>query len=267
MSSSPPAAAADRESGCGQLLAVERRAVEEIRELGAVALRRRAPAARPREAPRPRSPSPAATVPRRRLVGRPRSPPCPPSASRPGSSRSSARWASRPAVRASSGIAFAVEAGKPRSRSTAAIGSETFIVSGRPQTRATASRSSRAIRTCCPLTPRSSASSRMRSARGSSGRWTGWPNPGALRRRRGSPGRARRRRRLDRRRPRPARCASSSSRAHTSVVPSTTGPQPRIPAATAPWSEPGSAASVIRAATFVGIIPCSAIATRSRSRK
>ena len=62
---------------------------------------------------------------------------------------------------------------------------------------------------------------------------------------------------LDRVPPRPA--ASSSSRAHSSEVPSTTGPQPRIPAATAPCSDPGSAASVIRAATFVGIIPCSAI--------
>ena len=59
----------------------------------------------------------------------------------------------------------------------------------------------------------------------------------------------------------------SSSRAHSSAVPRMTGPQPRMPAATAPWSEPGSAASVIRAATLVGIIPCSAIATSSRSRK
>src|SRR5512134_1575148 len=56
-------------------------------------------------------------------------------------------------------------------------------------------------------------------------------------------------------------------RAHSSEVPRTTGPAPRIPAATAPCSDPGSAASVIRAATFVGIIPCSAIATRSTSRK
>ena len=62
-------------------------------------------------------------------------------------------------------------------------------------------------------------------------------------------------------------CASSSTRAHDSAVPSTTGPAPRIPAATAPCSDPGSAASVIRAATLVGIIPCSAIATSSRSRK
>ena len=50
-------------------------------------------------------------------------------------------------------------------------------------------------------------------------------------------------------------------------MPRITGPQPRMPAATAPCSEPGSAASVIRAATLVGIIPCSAIATSSRSRK
>ena len=60
---------------------------------------------------------------------------------------------------------------------------------------------------------------------------------------------------------------AASSRAHSSAVPSTTGPAPRIPAATAPWSDPGSAASVIRATTFVGISPCSAIATSSRSRK
>ena len=60
---------------------------------------------------------------------------------------------------------------------------------------------------------------------------------------------------------------ASSSRAHSSEVPRITGPQPRIPAATAPCSESGSAASVIRAATFVGISPCSAIETSSRSRK
>ncbi len=180
---------------------------------------------------------------------------------------SSTRCPRRPAVRARSGIAFAVETGKPRSSSTAAMGIETFIVSGLPQTVATASRSSRARRTWGPLTPRASASARMRSARGSSGRCTGWPKPGAL-----SPA------------PWIARaasaaaaagvlplstfaCVSTRSFAHTSEVPSTTGPQPRIPAATAPCSDPGSAASVIRAATFVGIIPCSAIATSSRSRK
>ncbi len=63
-----------------------------------------------------------------------------------------------------------------------------------------------------------------------------------------------------------ARAVSSRS-AHASAVPRMTGPAPQIPAATAPCSEFGSAASVIRAATFVGIIPCSAIATSSRSRK
>ena len=79
--------------------------------------------------------------------------------------------------------------------------------------------------------------------------------------------------RATRRRPPPARpgghplLASASIRAHASAVPRTTGPAPRIPAATAPCSDPGSAASVIRAATFVGIIPCSAIETSSRSRK
>ena len=55
--------------------------------------------------------------------------------------------------------------------------------------------------------------------------------------------------------------------AQSSDVPRSTGPQPRIPAATAPCSDPGSAARVIRAATFVGVMPCSAIATSSRSRK
>ena len=123
---------------------------------------------------------------------------------------------------------------------TAAIGIATFIVSGRPQASAAASRNARASATCGPLTPRASASSRMRSARGSSGRWTGWPKPGSLppaarmlaRELGAATCRAARRRR-------PARCASSSSRAHSSDVPRITGPQPRIPAATAPWSEPG----------------------------
>ena len=147
--------------------------------------------------------------------------------------------------------------GKPRSSSTAAIGSETFIVSGRSHSAATASRSSRARATFAPATPRSSASSRIRSARGSTGLCTGWPKPGT---------RAARGADLARRSP-PGRGREASSRAHSSAVPSTTGPAPRIPAATAPWSEPGSAASVIRAATFVGISPCSAIATSSRSRK
>ena len=53
----------------------------------------------------------------------------------------------------------------------------------------------------------------------------------------------------------PRRCRGSPGRSRGC-------PPPRRPAAT-----PGSAASVIRAATLVGIIPCSAIATSSRSRK
>src|SRR3954469_14402438 len=165
------------------------------------------------------------------------------------------------------GTALTAAAGKPRSSMTAAIGIDTFIVSGRPHASAAASRKQRASVTWMPLTPRASASSRIRSARGSSGGWTGCPKPGS---------------RSPAARMRCAVCAAtapgasppctsalarSSSRAHSSDVPRRTGPQPRMPAATAPWSEPGSAASVIRAATFVGIIPCSAIATSSRSRK
>src|SRR5512132_3216042 len=61
--------------------------------------------------------------------------------------------------------------------------------------------------------------------------------------------------------------SDSSSRAHSPDVPRITGPAPRSPAATAPCSPAGSAASVIRAATFDGMSPCSAIATRTRSRK
>ena len=77
----------------------------------------------------------------------------------------------------------------------------------------------RASATCSPLTPRSSASSRIRSARGSSGLCTGWPKPGTL-----AAGGADRARDLgDGRR----RC--SSSRAHSSAVPRITGPAPRMP--------------------------------------
>src|SRR5581483_6250657 len=100
------------------------------------------------------------------------------SASPAGRWRSSARCARSEAVRARSGTALTLAAGKPRSSSTAAIGSETFSVSGFPHASATASRSSRTSRTCSPATRCSSASSRMRSARGSSGRCTGWPKPG-----------------------------------------------------------------------------------------
>src|SRR3954471_3089433 len=173
-----------------------------------------------------------------------------------GFSRSSARWASRPAVRARIGTALIAVAGKPRSSITAAIGIETFMVSGRPQASAAASRNARARSTFLPLTPCRPASSRMRSARGSSGLCTGWPKPGSF------PFAARISFAISR-----GSRGSASTLAHSSAVPRMTGPQPRMPAATAPCSEPGSAASVIRAATLVGIIPCSAMATSSRSRK
>ena len=165
--------------------------------------------------------------------------------------------------------AFTGADGKPRSSITAAIGIETFIVSGLPQASATASRNAageqrRAARSRRARRPaRGSARRAGRAAGAPGGRSPGSLPPAAwiaardLARR---PRRARRRRR-------PAPAPRSSSRAHSSAVPRMTGPQPRIPAATAPCSDPGSAASVIRAATFVGIIPCSAIATSSRSRK
>ncbi len=143
---------------------------------------------------------------------------------------------------------------------TAAIGIATFIVSGRPQAASAPSRNCRASATFSPLTPRASASARIRSARGSSGLCTGWPKPGSL-----PP--ASRISRATVSASLPLARVDSSSRAHASDVPRTTVPAPRIPAATALCSEFGSAASVIRAATFVGIIPCSAIATSSRSRK
>src|SRR4051794_12856354 len=132
----------------------------------------------------------------------------------------------------------------------------TFMTSGLPHSTATASRSARANATFAPLTPRSSANSRIRSARGSTGVCTGCPKPGTL------PPPSWISRATARASPPP-----SSSRPHASDAPSTTEPAPRIPAATAPCSDSGSAASVSRAATFDGIKPCSAIATSSRSRK
>src|SRR5262245_24065931 len=96
----------------------------------------------------------------------------------------------------------------------------------------------------------------MRSARGSTGRCTGWPNPGTLPPASWMP-----------RASSSGSSSDSSSRAHSPDVPRITGPAPRSPAATAPCSAAGSAASVIRAATFDGMSPCSAIATRTRSRK
>ena len=63
------------------------------------------------------------------------------------------------------------------------------------------------------------------------------------------------------------RASPRAARAHSSAAPRITGPAPRMPAATAPCSDSGSAASVIRAAMLLGISPCSAIETSSRSRK
>ena len=76
-----------------------------------------------------------------------------PSGSRSGARRSSARCASRPAVRASSGTAFTAADGKPRSSITAAIGIETFSVSGLPRPSVTASRNARRERDVRPAHP------------------------------------------------------------------------------------------------------------------
>src|SRR6266699_184151 len=59
---------------------------------------------------------------------------------------------------------------------------------------------------------------------------------------------------------------SAKSLPAASEEPSTTEPQPRSPAATAPCSASGPAARVMRAACTLGTIPCSAIATSVASR-
>jgi hypothetical protein len=60
----------------------------------------------------------------------------------------------------------------------------------------------------------------------------------------------------------PARAAiSAKNLPAASADPSTTDPQPRMPAATAPCRASGAAARVIRAAWTLGTSPCSAIAT------
>ena len=180
---------------------------------------------------------------------------------------SSARWPSRPAVRARIGTAFTDAAGKPRSSITAAIGIATFIVSGLPQASAAASRNARARATCGPADaalvgqledPLGAGVERAVDRVAEAGQLAAGGADLARDLARDGRGLGAGLDPLARR---------TSSRAHSSAVPRMTGPQPRIPAATAPWSDPGSAASVIRAATFVGIIPCSAIATSSRSRK
>ena len=52
-----------------------------------------------------------------------------------------------------------------------------------------------------------------------------------------------------------------NSRPAVSDAPRITEPQPRMPAATAPWRASGAAASVMRLACTLGTRPCSAIAT------
>ena len=74
----------------------------------------------------------------------------------------------------------------------------------------------------------------------------GGRSPASARRPSRTPSRPLRRHRLGRDARRDPACAASSTRAHASEVPRSTGPAPRIPAATAPWSDPGSAASVMR---------------------
>ncbi len=265
MSARSPAAAAEPNPASPELVPVEGRTLEQVGELRPVGRIVDRELALPTAEPRPRARA-SRRVPAGASYEMASS--ALPAIRKPiGCRCSSARCASSPAVRASTGMALTLAAGKPRSSMTAAIGRETFMVRGLPQAAATAGRNSRASKTCGPLMPRASASSRMRSARGSSGRCTGWPNPGAR-----SPAAwiARAISSATAAGAPPAStfvCASASRRAHTSAVPRMTGPQPRIPAATAPCSDSGSAASVMRAATLVGIIPCSAMATRTRSRK
>ena len=211
MSASPPR----RESSLRELLAVEGRALEQVGELGAVA--------RVVElellVPRARSTSGRASLGRLRVLDRllrglrARRKPS-------GCSRSSARCASRPAVRARIGTAFTDAAGKPRSSITAAIGMRDVHRQrlapdlGHGVAERAGERDVRAARRRARLRARGSA----RRA-GRAGLWTGWPKPGTL-----PPAawisRAISARRLASEATQPA----SSSRAHSSDVPSTTGP-------------------------------------------
>src|SRR6185436_674242 len=169
--------------GDAELLAVEGRAVEEIRDLLAVgrvvgdALLLPGPGLDLGREDHDSTASAPAAVLRSYVTA---SSACDAMRNPSGCCCSSARWASRPPVRARIGTALTAAAGKPRSSMTAAIGIATFIVSGRPQASAAASRNARASATFGPAAPRASASSRIRSARGSRGRWTGWPKPGSL---------------------------------------------------------------------------------------
>ena len=121
-------------------------------------------------------------------------------------------------MRARIGTALTVGDGNPRSSMTAAIGIATFIVSGRPQRprrrRGTAARARRSRRSR-RARRRARGSAR---ARGSSGLCTGWPKPGSL-----PP--AARISRATVSAASPLARVDSSSRAHASDVPRTTGPR------------------------------------------
>ena len=142
-------------------------------------------------------------------------------------------------MRARSGTALTVDAGKPRSSITAAIGIETFIVSGLPQ----ASRGGVAQR-AGQRDVRPADAARVGELEDPLGARVerlvhgmaeaGQPAAGARGRRATSRG--------DRVRVAPAAtraCASSSSRAHSSAVPRITGPQPRMPGRDRALQRPG----------------------------
>ncbi len=253
--------------GRRQLVAVERRSLEEVGELSAVARVVEQRLAPPTAVPRP----PA------RASGRPLLLPCSyviassalAAIRKPtGCSCSSARWASSPAVRARSGNrlrsvcreAEIEQDSRDRHRDVHRQRPAPHPCHRVAAARARAGRAGRS-----PHARRRARGSAPRAGRAACA--PGGRSPAPCRPRRGSPAPSLRRR-CRARRPRSRSPAHPRAAARTrSAVPRITGPQPRIPAATAPCSDPGSAASVIRAATFVGIIPCSAIATSSRSRK
>ena len=143
---------------------------------------------------------------------------------------------------------------------------DTLSASGRPISSGSSPSTRWAISACGPVVCASVATSKRRRARGSPLLCSGCPYPGMARFAwRYSPTTCRA---ADSRDEVLAARASISARKRpaASEDPSTTEPQPRIPAATAPCSASGAAASVMRAACTLGTRPCSAIATRVASR-
>ena len=233
MASSPPTRAGDGEAGGGELVAIEARLGEEPGDLlaidGIVGEGLLLPGQRLDSGLEHDG---ASSSRRRRSRWPPRR--APPSGSRSAASCSSARWARRPAVRASSGMALTMAAGKSRSSRQAAMGMETFIGSGRAQALATAGHEAagevdvhgrrscdrrqapgcarRADRPACAADGRSPASAR---------RARGWRAATARTAASASSPPATRSR------------ASTSTLAQSCEVPRMTGPQPRMPAATA----------------------------------